>query len=250
MLRNIIRTRLQSVLQRRPPGSGGRWRKRALILTGVTLAFFVIGHLGVRFVLWPQIEKSKPTLERLMSARLGTNVTMDEVQVSWTGIRPSFVIAGLRFNNSNVTPSPLLIQNISGQLSWLSFYYTKGVVSIAGIPIHGKADDFSTESWLLAQNNIQINNAKIFWEDQQGRKLKTSIDIQELHLSNGIRSHEGKLIAQTPWSSNSIKVQANFVHHLGGQAGNWHDWVGDFSWDLVDVNLSQISRDISLPPTI
>ena len=123
MLRNIIRTRLQSVLQRRPPGSGGRWRKRALILTGVTLAFFVIGHLGVRFVLWPQIEKSKPTLERLMSARLGTNVTMDEVQVSWTGIRPSFVIAGLRFNNSNVTPSPLLIQNISGQLSWLSFYY-------------------------------------------------------------------------------------------------------------------------------
>lgn len=267
MLRNIIRTRLQSVLQKRPPGSGGRWRKRALILTGVTLAFFVIGHLGVRFVLWPQIEKSKPTLERLMSARLGTNVTMDEVQVSWTGIRPSFVIAGLRFNNSNVTPSPLLIQNIRGQLSWLSFYYLapyfheitfdqvqlyaqrdiKGVVSIAGIPIHGKADDFSTESWLLAQNDIQINNAKIFWEDQQGRKLKTSIDIQELHLSNGIRSHEGKLIAQTPWSPHSIKVQANFVHHLGGQAGNWHDWVGDFSWDLVDVNLSQISRDISLP---
>ena len=88
MLRNIIRTRLQSVLQKRPPGSGGRWGKRALILAGVTVAFFVFGHLGVRFVLWPQIEKSKPTLESLMSARLGANVTMDAVQVSWTGIRP------------------------------------------------------------------------------------------------------------------------------------------------------------------
>ena len=267
MLRNIIWTRLQSVLQKRPPGSGGRWRKRALILAGVTVAFFVIGHLGVRFVLWPQIEKSKPTLERLMSARLGTTVTMDEVQVSWTGIRPSFVIAGLRFNNANTSPSPLVIQNISGQLSWLSFYYlspyfheitvdqvqlyaqrdAKGAVSVAGIPIHSNTDDFSTESWLLAQNDIQISNAKIFWEDQQGRKLKTSIDIQELHLTNGIRSHQGQLIAQTPWSPSLIKIQANFVHHLGGQAGNWRDWVGSFSWDLADVNLGQIFKDIPLP---
>jgi uncharacterized protein YhdP len=90
MLQNIIRTRLQSVLQKRPPGSGGRWRRRILILASVTVAFFVLGHLAVRFVIWPQIEKSKPALERLLSARLGSNVTMDDVQFSWTGIRPSF----------------------------------------------------------------------------------------------------------------------------------------------------------------
>ena len=82
MLQNIIRTRLQSVLQKRPPGSSGGWRKRALILAGITVAFFVLGHLGVRFILWPQIEKSKPALEHLMSARLGANITMDDVQVS------------------------------------------------------------------------------------------------------------------------------------------------------------------------
>jgi len=267
MLRNIIRTRLQSVLQKRPSGSGGRWRKRALILAGVTVAFFVLGHVGVRFVLWPQIEKSKPTIERLISARLGASVTMDDVQVSWTGIRPSFVIAGLRFNSANSSPSPLLIENISGQLSWLSFYYlapyfheitfdqiqlyaqrdTKGVVTIAGIPVHSNVDDFSSGSWLLAQNDIHIKNAKIFWEDQKGRKLKTAIDIQEFHLSNGIRRHEGRFFAQTPWSPNPIKVQANFVHHLSGQAGNWHDWVGTFSWDLTDLNLNQISKDIPMP---
>jgi len=267
MLRNIIRTRLQSVLQKRPPGSGGRWRKRALILAGVTVAFFVLGHLGVRFVLWPQIEKSKPTLERLMSARLGTSVTMDAVQVSWTGIRPSFAIEGLRFNNTNAATPALFIKNIQGQLSWLSFYHlapyfheitfdqvqlyaqrnAKGVVTIAGIPIHGNADNFATENWLLAQNDIQINNATIFWEDQQSRKLKTSIDILSLQLSNGIRSHEGQLIAQTPWSPKPINLQADFVHHLAGQAGDWRDWVGNFSWDLAELNLDQISQDLSLP---
>ncbi|WP_397391136.1 YhdP family protein [Polynucleobacter sp.] len=267
MLQNIIRTRLQSVLQKRPPGSGGHWRKRALILAGITVAFFVVGHFGVRFVLWPQIEKSKPTLERLMSARLGTQVTMDAVQVSWTGIRPKFAIQGLRFNNGTTSVPPLLIQNINGQLSWLSFYHlapyfheitfdqvelyaqrdVKGVVSIAGIPILKSADNFAAGNWLFAQNDIQINNAKIFWDDQQSRKLKTSIDIQNVHLSNGIRSHEGQLVAQTPWSPNPIKLEADFVHHLAGQAGDWQDWVGSFSWDLAELNLSQISKDLSLP---
>ena len=266
MLVNIIRTRLQSVLQKRPPGSGGRWRKRGLILAGVTVAFFVLGHLGVRFVLWPQIEKSKPTIERLMSARLGINVTMDDVQVSWTGIRPSFAIQGLRFNSASTSTPPLLIENISGQLSWLSFYHlapyfheitidqaqlyaqqdAKGIVSIAGIPIQGDADNFSTGNWLLAQNDIRINNAKIYWEDQQSRRLKTAIDIQSLHLINGIRSHEGQLITQTPWSPNPIKLQADFVHHLGGQAGNWRDWVGTVSWDFAELKLNQISKDLSL----
>jgi uncharacterized protein (TIGR02099 family) len=267
MLSNIIRTRLQSVLQKRPPGSGGSWRKRALILAGVAVAFFVLGHLGVRFVLWPQIEKSKPALERLISARLGTNVTMDDVQVSWTGVRPSFSIKGLRFNSVNTPNPPLLIQNISGQLSWLSFYHlapyfheitfdqaelyaqrdVKGVVSIAGIPIHTKNNDFSTENWLLSQNDIQINNAKIFWEDQQSRKLKTFIEIQNAQLKNGVRSHQGQLLTQTPWSPSPIKLQVDFVHHLGGQKGDWRDWIGIFSWDLFELNLSQISKDLSLP---
>ena len=267
MLRNIIPTRLQNVLQKRPLGPDGRWRKRALILAGLTAALFVLGHLGVRFVLWPQIEKSKPTLERLISARLGSNVTMDAVQVSWTGIRPSFAIEGLRFNKEGTPNPPLFIKNIKGQLSWLSFYHlapyfheitfdevqlfaqrdAKGVVSIAGIPVHNNGDNFATENWLLAQNDIQINNAKVFWEDHQSRKLKTWIDIQHLELSNGIRSHEGQIIAQTPWSPNPIQLQADFVHHLGGEAGNWRDWIGSFSWDLAEVHLGQISKDWSLP---
>jgi uncharacterized protein (TIGR02099 family) len=192
---------------------------------------------------------------------------MDDVEVSWTGIRPSFVIQGLRFNSASTPTPPLLIENISGQLSWLSFYHlapyfheitidqaqlyaqrdAKGVVSIAGIPIQGGSDNFSTGNWLLAQNDIRINNAKIYWEDQQSRRLKTAIDIQSFHLLNGIRSHEGQLITQTPWSPNPIKLQADFVHHLGGQAGNWRDWVGTVSWDFAELKLNQISKDISLP---
>jgi uncharacterized protein (TIGR02099 family) len=267
MLQKWIPTSLKSFLQKRPSGFGRDWRKRAWILLGILAATFILGHLGVRYVLWPQIEKSKPTLERLISARLGVNVTMDEVQVSWTGIRPSFEAQGLRFNPANGLPPPLLIKNIRGELSWLSFYHLSpyfheiiidevqihvqrdinGSISVAGIPIHSKENDFSAENWLMDQKEIDINHATVFWEDQKSRNLKTAINIQNFRLSNGIRRHLGELTATVPWSPSPINLQASFVHHLGGQAGNWRDWIGTFSWNVSEINLGQILKDIPLP---
>lgn len=267
MLRNLIPPLLRSVLQKRPTGGSGPWGKRALILSGLVLTVFVLGHLGVRFLLWPQIEKSKPALEQLLSARIGTDVSMDDVQVSWTGIRPSFEITGLRFNRHTKAKPLLEIQKISGELSWLSFYHlepyfhelnfdgaqiyaqrnVKGLISIAGIPIGAESDDFSAQNWLFAQNTIKVSHAQLFWEDLQNKKFNTSVEVQELSLSNGIRKHHSTLIANTPWHKGPIQINANFVHHLGGQAGNWRDWIGEFSWDFADLNLNQISKDFKVP---
>ena len=267
MLRNLIPSRLQNVLQKRPPGEVGRWGKRALILGGFILALFVIGHLGVRFLLWPQIEKSKPALEKLISARIGADISMDDVQVSWTGMRPSFEITGLRFNGPSKIKPLLEIQKISGQLSWISFYHlepyfhdlnfdgaqiyaqrnAQGIVSIAGIPIGAKSDDFSRENWLFAQNTIKVTHAQFFWEDLQNKRLNTSVDVQEFTLNNGLRKHYSTLLANTPWHKGLIQINANFAHRLGGQAGNWKDWVGEFSWDFTGLNLNQITQDFKVP---
>ena len=267
MLRNLIPPRLQSVLQKRPPGGSGRWGQRALILGGFILAVFVLGHLGVRFLLLPQVEKSKPALEKLISARIGAVVSMDDVQVSWTGIRPSFEITGLHFNSPSKAKPLLEIQKISGELSWLSFYHlepyfnelnfegaqiyaqrdAKGIVSIAGISIGAKSDDFAAENWLFAQNTIKVSHAQFFWEDLQNKKLNTSIEVQELNLSNGLRYHRGTLFANTPWHKGQIQINADFTHRLGGQAGNWKDWVGEFSWDFADLNLNKITQDFKVP---
>ena len=267
MLEKIIPTRLKSVLTKRPQGLGGAWRKRALILAGVVAVLFVLGHVGVRFVLWPQIEKSKASVERLIGARIGAEVSMDALQVSWTGIRPNFEIEGLRFNGPDKSKPPLFIQKINGQLSWASFYHLapyfhelnienaeiyaqrngKGVMTIAGISIDGKPNDYSAENWLFSQNEIRISNVKLFWEDQLKKKTGTSIEVQSLALSNGLRSHQGSLSATTPWNKGPLTLNIDLVHHLGGQAGNWRDWIGTISWNLNELQLSQIANDFSLP---
>ena len=267
MLQNIIPPRLKSVLAKRPQGSSGPWRKRALILCGLLLALLVIGHLGIRFIIWPQIEKSKASVERLISARIGADVAMDDLRVSWVGIRPEFEIDGLRFNSPDKSKPFLQIEKIRGELSWNSFYHlapyfyelnfenaeiyaqrdNKGIISVAGIPIHGNSDDHGLESWLLSQDKIAVSNVKLFWTDKLDKKLATSIEIQRLELSNGIRSHQASLKTITPWTNGPLGIKADFVHRLGSQAGDWRNWIGTISWDVADLNLSQLAKEFSLP---
>ena len=267
MLQNIILPRLKSLLNKRPQGSGGPWRKRALILCGLVLASLLIGHFGIRFIIWPQIEKSKASVERLISARIGADVSMDDLRVSWTGIRPDFEIDGLRFNGPDKSQPLLQIAKIRGELSWNSFYHlapyfhelyfenaqiytqrdNKGIISIAGIPIHGNSNDHGLENWLLSQDKISVSNVKLFWTDSLDKKGSTSVEIQGLELSNGIRSHQASLKTITPWTNGPLEIKADFVHRLGGQAGDWRDWIGTISWNVADLNLSQIAKDFSLP---
>jgi len=266
MLQKFIPPRLKSVLAKRPPGLSGAWRKRTLILVGIVAVLFVLGHVGVRFILWPQIEKSKASVEKLISARIGAEVSMESLQVSWTGIRPDFEIEGLRFNGPDKSKPLLFIQKINGQLSWASFYHlspyfhelnianaqiyaqrnSKGDTTIAGISMDGNSNNYSAENWLFAQNEIRISDVKLFWEDQLKKKTITSIDIQSLSLSNGIRSHQGSLSATTPWNKGPLTFDIDLVHHLGGQAGKWRDWIGTISWNLNELQLKQISNDFSL----
>ena len=268
MLENIIPPRLKGVFGKRPPGSGQTWRKRAFILAGFVLALFVIGHFGVRFVLWPQIEKSKASIERLISARIGADVTMDKIEVSWTWIRPSFELEGLRFNGPDQSKPLLFIQKINGELSWNSFYHlapyfhelnfqgaqiyvrrdSKGQVTVAGLPIHGKTDDYTAENWLFAQNDININDVKLIWDDQKSQKQLSTIDIQNFTLSNGIWRHKGTLTATTPWTKGPVEIKVDFAHRLTGQAGNWRNWIGAIEWDLNDINLTQIAKEFKLRP--
>ena len=267
MLQNIIPPRVKSLLAKRPKSFDGPWRKRALILCGFVLALFVIGHLGIRFIVWPQIEKSKASVERLISARIGVEVAMDDLRVSWTGIRPEFEVDGLRFNGPDKSKPLLQIARIRGELSWNSFYHLtpyfhelyfegaqiyaerdkKGLINIAGIPAHGNSNDYGFENWLFSQNEIEVNNVEIFWTDQLDKKSSSSVQIQNLALSNGIRRHKASLRTTTPWANGPIQVEANFVHHFGGQAGNWRHWIGNISWDVADLNLNQITKEFSLP---
>jgi uncharacterized protein YhdP len=74
--------RLKDLLRLRPNASSwARWSRRLLILGLIILSLGVLGHLLIRFVVWPQIETSKPAVEKLLSERIGASVKIDHLNV-------------------------------------------------------------------------------------------------------------------------------------------------------------------------
>ena len=266
MLQKIIPPRLKSVFSKRPTGFGADWYKRILILVSITAILLLIGHLSVRFIVWPQIEKSKDSVEKLIGARVGVHVSIDDLKVSWTGIRPSFEMDGLRFNSPDKSKSLLSISKIYGELSWKSFYHlapyfheihfenaeiyaqrnSKGDIAIAGIATDSDSNSYSAENWLFSQDAIDVSNVNIIWDDQFNKKTPQNIGVQRLTLKDGIRRHQGSITVSTPWNKGLAEVNVNFVHHLGGQAGNWHEWIGNLSWEINDLDLNQIAKDFKV----
>ena len=268
--------RLKDLLTMRPDAtSWSRWSRRLVILTLVTVGLMILGHLVIRFIIWPQLETSKPAVEKLLSQRIGVEIKINELNVYWQGIRPVFDIRDLEFvvdakrNPSTIPGTPhLKIAEIRGELSWSSFYHLKpyftklhasnAVIQItrdsqkrlfvAGILAGDGGDDFHLENWLFKQGDLKISDINILWKDFSKSKADAAaLRIESMQLQNGIRQHELDAAIYSPWHQGSLTLSGKFSHHLGGQAGHWRDWIGDFQWKVAQLNLGQFSRDFEIP---
>ena len=74
-----------------------------------------------------------------------------------------------------------------------------------------------------------------------------SLRIESLQLKNGIRQHALETALYSPWHQGKLSLSGDFVHRLGGGAGNWRDWIGDFKWDIQELDIGQLSKDFEIP---
>jgi hypothetical protein len=119
---------------------------------------------------------------------------------------------------------------------------------VAGILAGTRADDLDTQNWLLSQNDLELSNVTILWKDFSKSKADVAdLRLETLTLQSGIRAHELKLDLFTPWHQGKLSLGGKFVHRIGGQAGNWRDWIGDFEWNVQSLDIGQLSRDFEIP---
>lgn len=268
--------RLKDLFRMRPNASSWtNWSQRLFIVGLAILGLVVVGHLIIRFIIWPQLETSKSAVEKLLSERIGVTVKIDQLHVRWDGMRPEFDITGLEFiqrqdrSEASIANQPVLkIGEIRGELSWSSFYYLKPYFNqlhannaiiqvtrdpqqrlyVAGILAGTDSNDLDTQNWLFSQNNLQLGNVTILWKDFSKPKNDVAdLRIETLSLQHGIRNHELSAALFSPWHQGKLSLSGNFTHRLGGQAGNWRDWIGDFQWDVQSLDIGQLTRDFEIP---
>ncbi len=100
------------------------WFKKSLryVLVGFVLTYFIIatGLLVVRYVLLPQLNDWRPSLEAQLSQTLGAQVQIKDLEGQWRGLNPSAKVEGLSIT---LPGQPTVdIPKVSAVLSWKTLF--------------------------------------------------------------------------------------------------------------------------------
>ncbi|HJV81052.1 YhdP family protein [Noviherbaspirillum sp.] len=226
------------------------------------LAYFLfcVLVLGLRYVVLPNIDSYKPDVERLASRAIGNKVSIENIDASWSGLRPRLSLDKVVIHDKFGNPS-LTLPNVSATLSWWTLVAGElrlhrliidrpdmdvlrdadGKLYVAGIFIDtGKSGNGQGADWVLSQNEIVIRDGRLRWNDYKRAAPELVLDDVNLVLHNEWNHHRFALKAVPPSAfAAPLDVRASFVHpHFGGNASDPTKWKGELYADLRDTDLT------------
>ena len=213
------------------------WARRAvrLVAWSCVAAYFalVAAILALRYVVLPQIEAYRPTIERLVGEGLGLQVSIGRVEASWAGINPDLALYDVRVADTEGRPA-LAFSRVEAILSWWSVAAADlrlrvlrideptlhlrrdatGAYFVAGIPLGESGDsggDGGMSSWVLEQRRIRIRGATLVWEDDLRGAPALILEDVNFALDNDGSRHRFGLTALPPAGMASrIDVRGEF----------------------------------------
>ncbi|WP_292934316.1 YhdP family protein [Noviherbaspirillum sp.] len=226
------------------------------------LAYFLfcVLVLGLRYVVLPNIDSYKPDVERLASRAIGNKVSIENIDASWSGLRPRLSLDKVVIHDKFGNPS-LTLPNVSATLSWWTLVAGElrlhrliidrpdmdvlrdadGKLYVAGIFIDtGKSGNGQGADWVLSQSEIVIRDGRLRWNDYKRAAPELLLDDVNFVLRNEWNHHRFALKAVPPSAfAAPLDVRASFVHpHFGGNASDATKWKGELYADLRDTDLT------------
>lgn len=238
-----------------------------LRVLGGTLKFALILYflfcalvLGLRYVVLPNIDAYKPTVERMASQALGNPVRLGEIDASWSGLRPRLSFDELVIHDKSGNAA-LTLPQVSATLSWWSLVVGElrlhqleilrpdldvrrdaaGRVYIAGILLDsGDKGDSRGTDWILSQNEIVIRQGRVRWNDEMRGAPELALDKVDFVLRNAWRHHRVALRATPPAGyAAPVDVRADFQHPaFAASMSDPTRWTGQLYADLRDTDLT------------
>jgi uncharacterized protein (TIGR02099 family) len=237
-------------------------RALGILLKLLVLAYFAfcILFLGLRYVVLPNIDSYKASVERLATRALGNQVGIATIAASWDGLQPQLSLGKVSIHDKSGNEA-LSLPMVSATLSWWSLMVgdlrletleitrpdmdilrdADGGLHVAGIPIDTqKEGDGKGLDWVLSQGRIVIRDGRLSWKDLKRGTPELVLSDVGFILDNRWREHRVALKATPPAGfSGPIDMRAVFEHpRFARSISDASQWKGELYADLRDTELA------------
>ncbi len=241
------------------------WRIALSLTILVVIGLLAVG-LALRYWYVPHASEYREKIAELISQTAATPITIEAVQGSWEGLRPSLEFKKLTVLDANNHPA-VKLDRIYGVLSWWSLLYgsiefyrleidqptlamrrdRSGKLFLAGIelPQGDATEDTGLADWLLQQRNVVINNGIVSWQDALVRDQALLLTEVGFRLENRGNQHNFGLAARPPSAiADPIAISGSV---LGATFGQLRNWRGNVQAELPNVDLATLRHFIPIP---
>jgi uncharacterized protein (TIGR02099 family) len=228
----------------------------------LVLAYFIfcILFLGLRYVVLPNIDNYKGSVETLATRVLGNKVAIETINASWDGLQPHLSLGKVTVHDKSGNEA-LSLPEVSATVSWWSLMVgdlrletleiirpdmdilrdADGRIFVAGIPVDTqKGGQGKGLEWILSQRRIAIRDGRISWRDMKRGASELVLNDVSVLLQNHWREHRLALTAAPPpVLSGPIEMRAVFEHpHFARSIADASQWKGEMYGDLKDTELA------------
>lgn len=239
-----------------------------LIALWTSIFIFAASVLTLRYLVLPQIEDYKPTIEQRVSQAAGQKITIGSIQASWDGLDPHLSLYDVVLHDRQNRPA-LTLGHIEASLSWLSIPLleprlsllaiyepeltirreTNGTIYVAGMAMGGEARP-TFPNWLLRQSQIDVVNATVLWQDDLRNAPPLTLNKLQFRLVSPaweslIGHHRfGLQAVPSAGSSQPIDIRGNIY---GKDVSEINEWRGTIYARAEGTDISAWRNWISYP---
>jgi len=245
------------------------WVYRSLLwLTGTITIIVLIAALIVQFWVMPNIGQYKNDIATYASQAAQQKVAIGDIKANWQGINPHLSISNIDIFDAQNRPA-LQLKNTEVSVSWLSLILLEphlseliihtpeltirrvasGEIFVAGISMSG-ASKPDLPNWLLRQNRLEINQAKVIWLDEKRGAPILSLDNLNLVISSPpwrslIKNHSF-ILSTTPSIGTNHPIHSNGSFY-GNDVSQTEKWHGNINLQLKNANLAAFKAWFDYP---
>jgi uncharacterized protein (TIGR02099 family) len=242
-----------------------RSSRLAVHVPGVLAALVVLAcllYLGVRYLLWPNLDTWRPELLAQIEQSLGVPVSADRLEPAWEGLHPSLAITGLAVLGPD-GQRRLTVPSAYARVSWRSLAMGRprlaalrlssldvtverlasGALRVAGFELGSGGDPLRLLDWLLSQGDLLVDEATVRLLHHASPREPKVIAGLRVHLHSTGRRHQASLSIERPGElAADARLVADVIRPAFSRPADWRRWSGELHLGGTALDLAVAAR--------